>query len=175
LPYLFPRDRSLFTTNRYAAWITVTMELRDLPERDLLCWANHVFEPSGCYVGFTWVNRAEPDAPPVLTHYIALGQGRVAHLRTLLWSAPALVSFCVRQLAALIGRQVHDEIERVTIQKLGHAMPVPVPGSLFFDPNARRRHRRVVYAGVDTGRLPLLAEAIDSGLEAARTLKEALG
>jgi hypothetical protein len=29
-----------------------------------------------------------------------------------------------------------------------------------------------VYAGVDTGRLPLLAEAFDSGLEAARLVKD---
>ncbi len=174
LPYIFPPDRRLFVRNRYAAWITVTLELADLPERDLLCWSNHVYEPSGRYVGFTWANRHTPEAPPVLTHYLAFPPGKREHARALFATPQGLVRLCLRQLAAVVGRDVSDLVERATVQKLGHAMPTPVPGALFFEPNLRRRTPRIVYAGVDTGRLPLLAEALDSGLEAARTLLEAL-
>ena len=53
---------------------------------------------------------------------------------------------------------------------MGHAMPIPQPNYLFDDKNDKRKHQGLVYAGVDNSRLPLLLEAIDSGLEAVKLL-----
>ncbi len=171
VPYLFSQDRALFAKNRYAAWMTLSFEFRhQLPEAELLYWANHVAEPSGEHVGFTWANHHQPDAPPIITAYVALRPGKASHLKAL-WSMPGpLVRRSLRLLACLLGRDVTADVGRVVVQKLGHAMPTPVPDSLFTDPNGHRRCERLLYAGVDTGRLPLLAEAIDSAQQAVRLL-----
>lgn len=170
LRYLAAADAPLFAKNRYAAWATVTMELEDLAERELLRWATHVYESSQHYVGMTWHNPA-PSGPLVLSHYLVWPPSRWGHVALLTTSAQQLINFCFRQMARVVGRDILKEVKRITLQKFGHSMPTPLPHNLFFSPNARRAHERIVYAGVDTGRLPLLAEAIDSGLEAARELR----
>ena len=174
LAYTYPADAPLFGRNAYTAWATVTTELSQLPERELLFWSSAVHEPSKVYVGVVWINHHEPDAPPLLTHYLTFAPGRMNHLRAFLRRPRELTTFCLRQLSALVGRDVSPDLRRVVVQKLGHAMPTPVPGSLGYDPNARRSDPRVVFAGVDTGRLPLVAEAMDSGLEAARLVRAQL-
>jgi len=50
---------------------------------------------------------------------------------------------------------------------MGHAMSVPTPRFLFNDANDKGTD--LIYAGVDNGRLPLLYEAMDSGLMASRS------
>ena len=62
------------------------------------------------------------------------------------------------------------KVEKVVIKQMGHAMPIPVQGYLFNDANEKRSNENLVYAGVDNGRLPLLFEAIDSGISASSLL-----
>jgi hypothetical protein len=168
LKWIFPADAHLFRRNVYAAWIVVTMQMKQLPERELLYWSNGIYDPKQLYVGVTWANHHRPEDPPLLGHYIVYPPGRAYHVPALIDRPHRIVRFCLEQLRALVGRDVSADVARVIIQKLGHAMPTPVPGTLFGDANAGRSSARVVYAGVDTGRLPLLVEAFDSGLDAAR-------
>ncbi len=170
IPYIYPPDRGLFARNVYSGWITVTMEMRRLPELDLLYWSNGVWDPDDVYVGTTWANHHQPDAPPIIGHYFVFPPGRRQHLRPYLARPEALVRKSLQQLARIIGRDASADVDRVVIQKLGHTMPSPLPGTLFHDPNAQRHCARIVYAGVDTGRLPLLIDAVDSGLQAAALL-----
>ncbi len=172
--YLNPADASLFAINEYAPWLTVTMEMQRFAESAQLCWNNHVYDERREHIGFSWINHHDKDAPPVLTHYIAFEPGRWQHMRALFANPRELVSRCVSHVSAIVGRDISRSVEKVTVQKLGHAMAAPLVGKLFYDPNARRAHERVVYAGVDTGRLPLIADAFDSGLEAAKLVR-ALG
>jgi hypothetical protein len=170
--WVFPADAGLFCRNVYAAWIVVTTMLSRLPEKDMLFWSNGIFHPKHHYVGVTWANHHRPDDPPILGHYIVFPPGRWHHVPVLIDRPRRILRLCMRQLRALIGRDATCDVDRVIIQKLGHAMPTPVPGTLFTNPNARRSCQRIVYAGVDTGRLPLLIEALDSGLEAARLIDQ---
>ena len=173
LKWIHPVDAALFARNSYAAWLTVTLELDRFRESAQLCWNNHVYDARREHIGFTWVNHADPDAPPILTHYIAYEPGRWEHVRAFFADRREMVRRCLGHVAAIVGRDVASLVRAVTVQTLGHAMAVPLPGRLFFAPNTQRRSERVVYAGVDTGRLPLLAEAFDSGLEAARLIASA--
>jgi len=43
---------------------------------------------------------------------------------------------------------------------------------LFADKNDNRLHSNMTFAGVDNARLPLLFEAMDSGIQAAKVLGE---
>ncbi|MBI5510153.1 MAG: FAD-dependent oxidoreductase [Deltaproteobacteria bacterium] len=173
LKYVYPPDRALFAANRYAAWITVTFELKEtFPETELLAWANHVPERSGVHVGFSWANHHTPDQPPIITHYLALPPGKLSHFEVLLARPGPVVKRCLELMAVLFGRDLGAITRRVTLQKLGHSMPTPVVGSLFTDPNRHRACPRIAYAGVDTGRLPVLAEAFDSALDAVAAIRE---
>ena len=174
LKYIFADDRALFARNRYAAWITITLEMDPLPEQELLCWSNHIAEPTGRHTGFTWANHHSPDAGPVLTHYLAFEPGRWGHFKLLLGAPDALIKRCIAHTSVVLGRDITKNVRRVMIQKLGHSMPCPVPGSMRGDPNQARKHERVLYAGVDTGRLPLASEAIDSAMVAVRQVRSVL-
>ena len=54
--------------------------------------------------------------------------------------------------------------EAAFIHVMGHAMSIPTPHYLF---NTYPEIGNFKFAGADTGRLPLLFEAIDSGIMAA--------
>jgi glycine/D-amino acid oxidase-like deaminating enzyme len=166
LKYLHAADAPLFASNRYASWITVNCVHDFGPERELMCWTNHTHDKRPEHIGFTWVNHAQHDAPAVLGHYLAYEYASQA----LVASPRLLVRDSLSHTSALLGTDAASSLRSVRIEKFGHAMPKPLPGTLFIDANNRRVSERVVYAGVDTGRLPLLAEAFDSGLEAAKAL-----
>ena len=50
---------------------------------------------------------------------------------------------------------------------MGHAMPIPEKGYLFNDRNDQTQKDNFYFSGVDNGRLPLMFEALDSGIYAA--------
>ena len=83
-----------------------------------------------------------------------------------------MVKQTVRHLSDYFGQSLEQMVEKVFVKLMGHAMPVPEPGYLFKDGNAQRSHPNLVYAGVDNHRLPLLFEALDSGVVAANLLKK---
>lgn len=51
-------------------------------------------------------------------------------------------------------------------------MPIPKVNYLFDDQNRYRSEPGLVYAGVDNSRLPLLFEAMDSGIQAVKLLDQ---
>ena len=67
-----------------------------------------------------------------------------------------------------------NQVAKVIIKQMGHAMPIPSPGHLFNDGNDFRSNSNLVYAGVDNGRLPLLFEAVDSGIGAVDIVQDSL-
>jgi hypothetical protein len=76
----------------------------------------------------------------------------------------------IKQLESYFNKSIKSKIEKVFIKQMGHAMPIPKPGYLFNDANVYRSNPNLVYAGVDNGRLPLLFEAMDSGIMAVKEL-----
>ena len=76
---------------------------------------------------------------------------------------------CLRNEYAI---DIEEQILEAHIRVMGHAMPVPKAGYLLKDMNEYLFSKRIKYAGVDNHRLPLLFEAIDSGLIAAKEVNE---
>ena len=75
----------------------------------------------------------------------------------------------VNETLSYIGYMIKEPIrpEAAFINVMGHAMSVPTPDYLF---NTYPEIGNFKFAGADTGRLPLLFEAIDSGIMAAQSL-----
>ncbi len=67
--------------------------------------------------------------------------------------------------------KINSFIEHVSINLMAHAMPIPKTNYLTFD-SVPSFGKNIIFAGVDTGRLPLFFEACDSGLQAASKLLE---
>jgi hypothetical protein len=68
-------------------------------------------------------------------------------------------------------------VSRIDINRLGHAMPSPVPGSIFHPERLRRTRPQgsLVYAHSDLSALPLIEEAQYRGVAAARHVLHLLG
>ncbi len=73
----------------------------------------------------------------------------------------------VQNAKSIIEKYVNirlDPIQEVRIKLMGHAMPIPKKNYLLKDMNATSSDPDFLFAGVDNHRLPLLFDAMDSGL-----------
>ena len=80
--------------------------------------------------------------------------------------AQEIVTETIKKICLYFNQDISSQVEKVFIKVMGHAMPIPKIGYLFNDKNLVRSEPNIVYAGVDNSRLPLLFEALDSGIQA---------
>lgn len=157
-----------------APWVVSNLTLNGWPadKGQPPAWDNVVYgSPSLGYVVATHQNVAMYQPRTVWTHYWALADGRAADQRRVLlggdwayWSEKVLGDL----------ERVHPEIRslvsRVDIFRIGHAMPRPVPGTMFHAERLSRLKPRdgLVYANCDLSGLSLFEEAQWRGVEAAK-------
>ena len=96
----------------------------------------------------------------MLTAYYCLKPSDREYLTTIPSNKESIVAETLGYIAKALGRK--PKVEACHINVMGHAMAIPKPGFLFNDANEKGTD--LIYAGVDNGRLPLLFEALDSGL-----------
>ena len=172
LPYVYPEARGLFDENTYAPWVVVNLVVKPGNE-PMPIWQNEMLGGPHGFLGFvnSHAQANSSDERQVLTGYFCLRPEE----RHLLVSegdfAQQLAQETVLWVGNFFGTPIEDRVEKVFVKIMGHAMPVPVPGYLLNDRNRNRKNPDIAYAGVDNGRLPLLFEALDSGLEAAKALQ----
>ena len=166
LKHVFPADAAIFAHNRYAPWVAVNLIL-DRPTESGY-WQNEVLGYDSDFVGM--VNsraQADSDARTVLTLYFCFPEQSRALLLSMDKEPGDLIRRALVTANRALGQRIDRFVTRAFVKLHGHAMPIPVPGYLFRDGNDRRSHQRLVHAGVDNGYLPLLFEALDSGLRAS--------
>lgn len=173
LKYTFKPDAELFSGNRYAPWLSVSFVLEGY--RGPVYWQNEVIGADPDFLGFT-NSRAQHGAaePTVLTAYFCLAEQARKTLVEIQRDPRPWTRAALQSVQTALGQRVDRLVRRAYVKLHGHAMPIPVPGYLFRDANQARSQTRLVHAGVDNGRLPLLFEALDSGLGAADLLTQAL-
>ncbi|MDN5200054.1 FAD-dependent oxidoreductase [Fulvivirgaceae bacterium BMA10] len=171
LKYIMPEDGHLFEENVYAPWIVMNFILRNEVDQTGF-WQNEIFSENNNFLGFVDSNtqHAESDQYRILTAYFCFTPNQRKELIEISNAPHALVNKTVQQIEKYFKRPIAKHIEKVYMKVMGHAMPVPVPGFLFKDQNEKRTYQNLIYAGVDNGRLPLLFEAIDSGIEASKII-----
>ncbi|NJL13053.1 MAG: hypothetical protein HC913_08695 [Microscillaceae bacterium] len=176
LPYVFPADAPLFRTVEYAPWAVVNLLFPKDSLPDTAFWQNETLHPApSAYLGF--VDSASQHQSPqkrVLTAYFNFEPRQRPQLLKWAENPQTLVEEALREVAHYFDVSA-SELTRHTqaafVNIMGHAMPIAAPGYLCQDQNQARTHPRLVYAGVDNGCLPLLLEALDSGLEAVKQLR----
>ena len=168
LKYIFPQDYSLFSANHYSPWMVVNLVLEPIP-RHLGYWQNEMLTKDETFLGFidSSTQSESPDESLVLTAYYCLPEASRNDLIQVEANKQRIVKTTAQHISKYFGWDIQASILQVDIKVMGHAMPVPGVGHLFDDKNQYRKNKNMIYAGVDNSRLPLLFEAVDSGILAA--------
>lgn len=171
LKYIYPEGHELFKTNTYAPWMVVNIITDNkLPTPGY--WQNEMLTEDNTLMGFVDSNtqHMSSDKHRVLTAYYCLPPGSRNDLINSETNKIQIAEMTVNHLSKYFGMDISSHVQKVHIKAMGHAMAIPTPGFLYDDKNQYRKNKNLVYAGVDNGRLPLLYEAVDSGVMASKLL-----
>ncbi len=167
LKYIFPEEYPAFENIKYAPWLVVNYVLKEnsLTEGH---WQNEMVMNNQAFLGFIDSDAQHQKGDKrVLTAYFCFPEWQRKNLANLDRTGQQIALQTAEKIGWYFGlrpEQFVPMVEKVFIKAMGHAMPIPVPGYLFNDHNINRKHKNLAFAGVDNGRLPLLLEAVDSGL-----------
>jgi protoporphyrinogen oxidase len=176
LKYIFPPDYPLFAANEYAPWVVINLVLSAdfLPEG---FWQNEIISQRDL-MAKSFLGFVDSDAQyhlqkefRVLTSYFCFPPNYRKTLQDTDYQA--ISHYAIREISQYFKikpAQLQQAIIKVLVKIMGHAMAIPKPHFLFADKNLQRSQPNLVYAGVDNSRLPLMLEAMDSGLEAVKLL-----
>ncbi|TAF31783.1 MAG: FAD-dependent oxidoreductase [Cytophagales bacterium] len=174
IPYIFKPDQHLFKQLQSVPWAVLNVVLKNDIKKNAF-WQNEILSADTSLMGFvnSRAQQASDGNKQVLTVYFCFKPSERALMQD--WHKPdgikPLVERAIVAISDYYKQDVSNQIEKVFVKLMGHAMPLPAPNYLFNDQNKQRSHQKLVYAGVDNSRLPLLFEAVDSGLMAAKLLK----
>lgn len=174
LKFVFPPDYPLFKHNLYAPWMVINFVIEKNALPSDAYWQNEIPTAGGHFLGF--VDSAAHHRQQnyrILTAYYCFPPWKRKLLAAKKEKLSPFVFQALNQIARYFRiepKKMRENIKKVFLKPMGHAMPIPVPNYLFDDKNLRRSHPKLVYAGVDNSRLPLLFEALDSGIAAANLL-----
>jgi len=175
LKYVMPEMYPVFEQTTYAPWMVVNFVLK---ENKLSAghWQNEILLPEKTFLGFVDSDaQLGSNQKRVLTAYFCFPEWYRKNLANIEETGQQVASQTAEQIGWYFGIRPEEflpMVEKVFIKVMGHGMPIPVPGYLFNDRNKNRKYKHMAFAGVDNGRLPLLLEAIDSGLCAVKEIFE---
>lgn len=170
LKYVFPSDAHLFQDNIYAPWLVLNIVLKDDLQSEAF-WQNELLGQDSTYMGFVdSASQFRVGDARVFTAYYCFPPSQRPYLANIRRNAQEIARETVKTINQFFDQDVDPLVEKVFFKVLGHAMPVPKPHYLFRDRNPHRSEPNLAYAGVDNSRLPLLFEALDSGIQAVTEL-----
>tara|TARA_B110000259_G_scaffold113902_2_gene129851 strand:- start:814 stop:2316 length:1503 start_codon:yes stop_codon:yes gene_type:complete len=167
LPYIAPEIDSPFKKNVYAPWMVVNILMKQKPN-NYGFWQNEYLDGESGFLGFidsSVQHQGSLKGLHCLTGYYCLKPEHRSQLLTVEDHKDRIVNETLTYMRSMIKEPIRPEAAFVHV--MGHAMSIPTPHYLF---NTYPEIGNIKFAGADTGRLPLLFEAIDSGIMAANSL-----
>lgn len=164
-----------FAHVRYAPWVVLNLCYSGTPA-DNVFWQNEVLSEDTAFLGVVdgaaqYGKRGSgEDGSGIrrcLTAYLCLDEGDREQLKAWLHNPKPLIDRVRAHVAQLYGENGLGHLLKVHVKPHGHAMPIPEPGYLFRNNDGASGVASLSFAGVDCGRLPLIFEALDSGILAA--------
>jgi hypothetical protein len=167
LKYIHPPSHPSFKDVSYAPWVVINIEL-NASDLEGSKWQNDFLSPNGAFLGFVDSKVQNNKNSRVLTAYYCFPDIHHYIVKNFESSAKELVHETVSNISLYYKKDISKFVKQAHIKLLGHAMPIPQPGyltkeRLLFKDN-------LAFAGVDTGRLPLMFDALDSGIQAGKSL-----
>lgn len=172
LKFIFPRDYHLFHKTQYAPWVVVNIIIKKPWVKEAF-WQNEILSDDTSLLGFvdSKAQFSNNEQNRVFTVYFCFKPEEREMMSLIEDRKHVFIAQVLSHLEKYFNKAIENQIEKVVIKQMGHAMPIPIQGYLFNDANDLRSNKNLVYAGVDNGRLPLLFEAIDSGISAIEVLE----
>lgn len=168
LKYIYSPGYELFRDNAVAPWMVVNVVIKNELQK-LGYWQNEMLTEDPTFLGFVDSDTQQGNMDyRVLTGYYCLPPGSREDLINAEENKAAIAEMTIKHMNNYFKEDITALVRRVDIKVMGHAMPIPKPGYLFNDKNEVSKNEKIFYAGVDNGRLPLLFEALDSGLTAVK-------
>ena len=163
LNYVFPEEAHLFNQSQ-APWMVINVICRR-EEVKFGFWQNEYIGENQSFLGFidSSVQKQQLDGYRIITAYYCLKPEERNYLVTIPEHKEKIVEETLTYIEEMLNEKL--DVESCYINVMGHAMAIPQKGFLFNDANDK--NVSLIYSGVDNARLPLLFEAIDSGLKAA--------
>lgn len=166
LKYICPDQYDLFDIEQ-SPWMTVNLISRQ-KKGEYGFWQNEYLSENEAFLGF--IDSGAQDqknlkGKNVRTGYYCLKPEDRHYLATVTENKNRIIKETQGYIEEVLGKKIDPEAGFIHV--MGHAMPIPKPGFLFFDANQHPK-AKMKFAGVDNGRLPLLFEAVDSGIRAGR-------
>lgn len=179
LQKIYPVAYPLFEKNEYSAWMAIQFKLKASFHAQAF-WQNEILldEFKTPFLGF--VDSAAQDqqknSQRVLTAYFCFKPEERQKLMDIEQHVERYLQDATDLMSLYFNQELHSQIDEAHVFLHGHAMPIPAPGYLLNNRNKSLiAEQGFFFAGVDNGRLPLLFEAVDSGLEAAELAAAFLG
>jgi protoporphyrinogen oxidase len=166
LKYISPGQEQLFD-NEQAPWMVVNL-ICDQKKGDYGFWQNEVVDENESFLGFvdsSVQHQSALNGKRILSGYYCLSPESRPYLADIDQHKEQIISDVLTKIQEALNRKLSPEAAYINV--MGHAMPIPKPGYLLKDAN-HSLDAQMIYAGVDNGRLPLLFEAIDSGILASK-------
>jgi protoporphyrinogen oxidase len=167
LKYIYPESYAQFNDVAYAPWVIVTIELK--PEALTGSkWQNDFLSPNAAFLGFVDSQYQNQRSTHVLTAYYCFSEVNHHMVANMEENVDPLVHETIDNVSLYFKRDISELVKQVHVKLLGHAMPIPQKGYLTKERNLTQN--QLSFAGVDTGRLPLMFDAMDSGIQAVKSL-----
>lgn len=164
LKFIYPKLKFQHNVD-YAPWLVMNFIL---PESAFKMgserWQNDIIGEDN-FMGFV-DSRAQFDVTANhrnLTAYYCFRKEERAHLLDVFKNPQPLVDKAIKIIEKYEGVRLNS-IEEVRLKLMGHAMPIPKVQYLLKDMNHTSSDHDFLFAGVDNHRLPLLFDAMDSGI-----------
>lgn len=172
LNYVFPAAANLFNA-AYSPWVVLNFVCKKGVNFEK--WQNDVLTDQLSFLGF--VNSAKQhsrsDEYDVFTAYYCFTPEERKKLVAIETDPEHFIKATIQLIENETQTNFSDALAHVNIHLMGHAMPIPSINYLALS-NTPPSLGNVVFAGVDTGRLPLFSEAADSGLLAGKFVQRKL-
>lgn len=167
LKYVYPKEAQLFNQQQ-APWMVMNFVCEGNPKKYGF-WQNESIGENTAFLGFidsSVQDKKEQKGRRILTAYYCLKPEDRNYLTTIPDHKEEIAQETLGYIKEMLDENI--DVQSCHINVMGHAMSIPSPGFLFNDANDKNSD--LIYAGVDNGRLPLLYEAVDSGLMAANRI-----
>ena len=170
LKYIFETEEPLFD-NTYAPWVVLNIVCKK--GVDFTKWQNDVLTKDLNFLGFVNSKNQHTRSKDfdTFTAYYCFTPDERKQLIEIENNPEVFIDATIALIEKETNTKFKDKVVHVNVNMMGHAMPIPKPNYLSLD-SVPEYKNSIVFAGVDTGRLPLFFEACDSGLQAGKKIIE---
>ncbi|WP_282085054.1 NAD(P)-binding protein [Aquimarina algiphila] len=171
LKYIHPKSHLQFKDISYTPWVIINVVLNETITLPNSKWQNDFISTDTTFLGFTDSKIQNQKQERVLTAYYCFPDMHHYSVQNIETSYDTIVYETIQKMSTYYKKDIIIAVKEVYVKLLGHAMPLPKPG--YLTKSRTLLTDGLAFAGSDTGRLPLLFDAMDSGIQAAKMVNTA--